>query len=746
VSKVVPEHVGGFDVLSEIGRGGMGTVYLGRRPPDGDLVAIKVMPFEHPALAERLRIEARALTNLRHPNLVSVLEVGEDEGFPFYAMTYCPGGSLAQVVERDGKLPTARVAHVVAVVAGALAAMHDRGLVHGDVKSSNVLLSAEDDLYLADFGIATGTNLAPEFLGGEEGTPASDTFALGVLGYELLTGESPPRDNETFIALALGDGAPDTPPALAELITSCLRTEPEARPSDLNAFAEAVRATTSDDQLDASGVPVGSNGTTIVVEASDMVDAALPGEPDWKAPVDSEPVPNWEVRRRRFRFVPVVSAGVAVALIAGVLVNGGGSTTPTSNITSIGYRLPLARYADGVTVDRTWRLTGAKGTQLTGSVQYTNGGATAVVHQEDEFLPKGIVASADRVNFDQLPASIVLADPVIRFCMTLAPGERATIVYTADVPPDGVSASRLGGWAADWERGVAEDHHAQGTPCEGTTMPWSRPQLDSSKAGPFEPSKTNGDVASGAPVRTTTSVAPTDQPAAGSSVPTTTTSAPSKTSTTTAPGAKPAPTGAPTSTASTSRPTTPPTTGAPTTTKPKPAAPQVSGSRSGRTVTFSWGAVANATSYDVSSSVGPLSTTGTSVSFDVCSAMTASVVAKGPGGSSPPSNTASVAANAAPTASAGTDTFAVASNKTYTGSVQKSTHDTDGLSTITSWVLDSTNAPRSWRWSWNAASGGYSFTAPTNQNDTSFTAQWHAVDVCGARSPTVTLTINAAYN
>src|SRR4051812_3968704 len=151
-----PEQIGSYEVLRELGRGGMGIVYLARQPGLDRLVALKIISPATPDFAARLRTEALALASLQHPHIVGVIDVGEDDGKPFYVMPYFAGGTMAQVLERDGRLAPAQVSAVLTATASALAAMHAHAVLHRDVKPSNILLSGTGDPYLADFGLVSG--------------------------------------------------------------------------------------------------------------------------------------------------------------------------------------------------------------------------------------------------------------------------------------------------------------------------------------------------------------------------------------------------------------------------------------------------------------------------------------------------------------------------------------------------------------------------------------------------------------
>lgn len=207
-----------------IGRGGMGQIYLAEDRELGRKVAIKVLDDRFAGdeqLRERFKREALAAARLSgHPHVVTIFDVGESQGRPFIVMEYLPGGTLADR-RRLRPVEPAEALLWLGHAAEALDAAHELGIVHRDVKPPNLLFDARDDLVVADFGIArvaddtltgmtaTGTvlgtagYLAPEQALGQPATPASDLYALGVVGYELLTGGRPfERQSETAEAAA----------------------------------------------------------------------------------------------------------------------------------------------------------------------------------------------------------------------------------------------------------------------------------------------------------------------------------------------------------------------------------------------------------------------------------------------------------------------------------------------------------------------------------------------------------------
>ena len=201
-----------FEVLTELGRGGMGIVYKARQRSLDRTVAVKVlMPGEivyGPAI-DRFRREARTLARLRHPHIVAIHEVGETGGRVFYSMDWIEGGSLADLVRR-GEVTPARAVRLVRQIASAIAHTHAHGLIHRDLKPANVLVDAAGDAYVSDFGLArdlaaggdltrtgqllgTPAYMSPEQAAGETARigEATDIYAIGAILYECLTARPP---------------------------------------------------------------------------------------------------------------------------------------------------------------------------------------------------------------------------------------------------------------------------------------------------------------------------------------------------------------------------------------------------------------------------------------------------------------------------------------------------------------------------------------------------------------------------
>ena len=203
------EPLRGYRLLDQIGEGAFGVVYRATQPQIGREVAIKAVHPElanHPDFVRRFEREAQIVARLEHPHIVPLYDYWREPDAAYLVMRYLRGGSLEDLLA-DGPLEPARAASILDQMAAALSAAHRQGIVHRDVKPGNVLLDEEGNAYLTDFGVAldvgapektsgtmmrgTPAYLSPEQIRLEPAVPASDVYALGVVLYEMLTGEHP---------------------------------------------------------------------------------------------------------------------------------------------------------------------------------------------------------------------------------------------------------------------------------------------------------------------------------------------------------------------------------------------------------------------------------------------------------------------------------------------------------------------------------------------------------------------------
>jgi eukaryotic-like serine/threonine-protein kinase len=208
----LPATFGDYELLEEIGRGGMGVVYRAVQKSLGRTVAIKMLlrrDLASPADLSRFRSEAEAAARLDHPGIVSIFEVGEFDGHPFYSMQLVEGTTLAKRL-LQGPLPAREAAALLAKVADAVQVAHTRGVLHRDLKPSNILIDAGGEPHVSDFGLAkrleadesvthtgailgTPCYMSPEQAAGSRGDlgPTSDVWSLGAILYQMLTGRPP---------------------------------------------------------------------------------------------------------------------------------------------------------------------------------------------------------------------------------------------------------------------------------------------------------------------------------------------------------------------------------------------------------------------------------------------------------------------------------------------------------------------------------------------------------------------------
>lgn len=278
-----------YHLGAKIAKGGMSTVYHAVDTRLDREVAVKIMNPElatDPTFRTRFEREARAVAKLTHPDLVNVFDQGEDGPFVFLVMELVDGGSLRELLRERGPMPPHAALSVMEPVLTALSVAHTTGMIHRDIKPDNVLISANHQVKLADFGlvraVSTGSGeaartsatgqvigtvayLSPEQVQGHSLGAASDVYSAGVLLYELLTGETPFNGGspvETALSRLTQDvPAPSeiidgVPPEIDDLVLRACQREPEDRFADGSEFLAAVRQTAAELQLPAFRVPV----------------------------------------------------------------------------------------------------------------------------------------------------------------------------------------------------------------------------------------------------------------------------------------------------------------------------------------------------------------------------------------------------------------------------------------------------------------------------------------------------------
>src|SRR5262245_26427342 len=262
--------IGRFEILSELGRGGMAVVYRARQTDLERTVALKVLPPElslDQSYIARFRQEARSAAALEHPHIVPIYEVGAAEGLQYIAMKYIAGRTLKDDVQERGALPIPQAAALLEQVADALDYAHSQGVIHRDIKPSNIMVAQNGWVYLTDFGLARGSTTSgltmagtvmgtPEYMSPEQAQglatigPPTDIYALGVVLYELLTGNMPfQADTPMGMLVARLQYAPrppreyrgDLPMPVEDVIMRALARRPEARYATAGALVQALK-------------------------------------------------------------------------------------------------------------------------------------------------------------------------------------------------------------------------------------------------------------------------------------------------------------------------------------------------------------------------------------------------------------------------------------------------------------------------------------------------------------------------
>jgi serine/threonine protein kinase len=335
---------GRYEIIDTIGSGGMGHVYRARRLHLGDEVAIKVTQTAQISEAEsreRFLRESRACAQLRHPGIVGILDFGFNTGNqPYMVMELLSGPSLREEIELEAPMPPARVAAILAAVAAALQLAHDRGITHRDLKPANIVVhryeSGERVYKVIDFGLATmktgdATRLtdpgfflgtlayaAPEQIRGDDVTPATDVYALGVIAYEMLTGSRPfdSANRLTLMSRALSGAALSPtarhgalPDAIDRAVMRCLANHPADRWPTVTAFSEALAAGAGESR---DAAPAGDAGVLARYELGALVGRGRLGSIVYRGvhralgtPVairilKRDAQPHWEAVRTRF--------------------------------------------------------------------------------------------------------------------------------------------------------------------------------------------------------------------------------------------------------------------------------------------------------------------------------------------------------------------------------------------------------------------------------------------------------------
>jgi len=273
INGYTPSMLGRYRVLKELGRGAMGLVYLGKDPTIQRFVAIKTMRLDHIDQDDKLQEikarffrEAESTGRLSHPNIVTIYDAGEENDLGYIAMELIEGTPLSQSSRKPNLMPVNEVLLTIATVADALGYAHQQGVVHRDIKPANIMLTKDRVVKVMDFGIAkmasssktqtnivmgTPTYMSPEQIAGKKVDGRSDIFSLGIVLFELLTGQLPfTADNLSAVLFSITHHPhppiqtvrPDLPPMVQEIVDRALQKELPHRYRRADEFASELRA------------------------------------------------------------------------------------------------------------------------------------------------------------------------------------------------------------------------------------------------------------------------------------------------------------------------------------------------------------------------------------------------------------------------------------------------------------------------------------------------------------------------
>jgi len=326
--------LGPYQILEQIGLGGMATVYKAYQPGMNRLVALKVLPEHYardPRFVKRFEREAQVVAKLEHRNIIPIYDYGSHNNITYLAMRYLQAGTVKDILAH-GALPLNDVAKLLSDIASALDYAHSQGIIHRDVKPSNVLVDKQGNAYLTDFGIAkvlegtadftgssvlgTPTYMAPEQTLGKPATAQSDIYSLGVMLYEMVVGK-PPYEADTPMAIALmhvHEPLPlprkikeDIPEAVELIILKALAKNPKDRFQTANDLARAFASALGAESL---FIP-----SRLIELASGAAEGKGSEEVTYDIREEVKRKERTEKRKKLMRFVPI---GMVIVLIVGL--------------------------------------------------------------------------------------------------------------------------------------------------------------------------------------------------------------------------------------------------------------------------------------------------------------------------------------------------------------------------------------------------------------------------------------------
>jgi len=349
MSDLVGRVLGQYEIVAELGHGGMANVYRATQSSMDREVAIKVLPahfLQDRTFIERFTREVKVIAKLQHPRILPVYDYGEAEGMPYIVMALLPGGTLADRVKQQGALPFGEAARLLHQLAEGLEYAHEHGIIHRDFKPSNVLLDAKGNAYLADFGIAKVTQDTAQLTGsGMVGTPAYmapemsrpgglsplvDVYALGVTLYQMLAGQQPYRADTPIGVMMAHATEPipdarsqraDLPDAVQAVIERAMAKDPAARYATPGALAADFEAALAGAPLSAPAAMAADDGSTVQMMGSQhgLTTPVVPFGSHTSPGVVDTPT----VKEGAKAVAPIRIGGLPVKVVIGVVVGMG---------------------------------------------------------------------------------------------------------------------------------------------------------------------------------------------------------------------------------------------------------------------------------------------------------------------------------------------------------------------------------------------------------------------------------------
>lgn len=340
--QLIGKTLGQFEIIEEIGRGGMATVYRARQRSVNRAVAVKVLPpmlMHDPSFLERFTREVEVITQLEHPHILPIIDYGEAEGVPYIAMRYLGGGSLEQRIRRGGLDDLRDVLKPIRQIAQALDHAHGQGVIHRDLKPGNIMLDESGNAYLSDFGIArvlgsqltgsmvvgTPAYMSPEQANGLPLDGRSDIYALGVVLFELLTGRSP-FEAETPMAMLLKHinepmplmraFNPDVPVAVESVVQQATAKDPADRFVSATQMVNALEAALNA-QPPSTTVKLAPRASSAA--QTDASSAPTQNEPTAPEVKKSQPRITEPLERAATRSVPLWLVGLLILVVVGAV-------------------------------------------------------------------------------------------------------------------------------------------------------------------------------------------------------------------------------------------------------------------------------------------------------------------------------------------------------------------------------------------------------------------------------------------